>query len=569
LTTTSNTELKRRCRSLPSVRFALSLIGIFAVFAVSCSADDSSTVDEVVAPTPSESSDTAEPDLTREEAASECMVVPEGFGPAGEVEIETDVVASGLETPWAIDWLPGGEMLVTERSGAILRVTTDGTVVRPAVAEIPVTETSEGGLLGLAVHPEFESNRWFYIYYGGADDTNQVERWVLAEDNATAVLDKVILSDIPAAQFHSGGRLRFGPDGHLYIGTGDAATLAFPQDLESLSGKILRVTDEGEIPDDNPFPGSPVWVYGVRNTQGLAWTDDGTMITTDHGPSGLPHEDGRSGHDELNIVVAGDNLGWPELFACEEGDDVVSPIITWAEALPPAGLAVYTGTEIPEWQGDIVIGVLGFGDIGQLHRIRLDDDGAVAISESYLVGSGFGRIRDVAMGPDGGLYFTTSNCDGRGACGDGDLIVRVGRGYDGPSVDDDIGQADDAVGEQENDEEEAAPDDADFVALSVEPTEVDGPGVHEFVVQSTGWTSEGIVFVVPCFGVTTVEALGESESGEVCDLSMLASTELVDGGFELVVEYDVPAAGMCIGSADATFSETGGACVSVTASGNG
>lgn len=357
-----------------------------------------------------------------------CQLVERGYGPAGDVPIDVQVVARGLDVPWGLAWLPGGDLIVTERDGGLLRVTPGGETTR--LADVPITEAGEGGLLGLALHPDFAENRWIYVYYTtGArrDPINLVERWILAEDGQSAVADRVIVDDIPARQFHNGGRLRFGPDGHLYVGTGDAGTPQSSQDTGSLAGKILRVTDEGEVPADNPFPGEATWLYGIRNTQGFDWLADGRMVVTDHGPSGIPNEGGRSGHDEITVARPGENLGWPTIYACETREGMVTPAMTWANAMPPGGAAIYTGDEIPEWRGDVFIGVLGFGDdIGHLHRIRLDDDGRVTLSETYLRGE-YGRMREVAMGPDGGLYVTTSGCDGRGSCGQGDVILRVGR----------------------------------------------------------------------------------------------------------------------------------------------
>lgn len=358
-----------------------------------------------------------------------CERVAQGYGPAGQVAIEATVVARGLDVPWSIDWLPDGHMVVTERDGALLRIDPAAPDDPVRLAAVPVNEAGEGGLLGMALHPEFAANRFVYLYYTGGNrqPVNRVERWIMAEDGQTAAADRIIVDDIPARQYHNGGRLRFGPDGHLYIGTGDAGSPASSQDPDSLAGKILRVTDEGAIPDDNPFPGSATWIYGIRNTQGFDWLGDGRMVVTDHGPSGLGNEGGRSGHDEITLAAPGDNLGWPDIYACEEGDGLVTPAMTWANAMPPGGAAIYTGDAIPEWRGDTFIGVLGFGDgIGHLHRIRFAGDGGIEISETYLRGD-FGRLRDVAMGPDGHLYVTTSGCDGRGSCGAGDVILRIAR----------------------------------------------------------------------------------------------------------------------------------------------
>jgi aldose sugar dehydrogenase len=363
----------------------------------------------------------------RPSRANACEQLDQGFGSVGQEPVHFERVAGGLTVPWAIGWLPGGDMLVTERVGRIRRITSAGEVRTIATVSLGAS-SQEGGLLGLALHPQVATNGQFYVYYTtvtAAGVRNQVERWKLAVDGNSAVPDGVIVADIPALQFHNGGRIRFGPDGYLYVGTGDAGIPASAQDPRSLAGKILRVTDNGEIPDDNPFPGSRAWILGVRNTQGFDWRQDGRMVMTDHGPSGLPAEAGRSGHDEINLVEAGDNLGWPTYYACEPGSPVV-PSLTWADALPPGGTAIYTGSEIPAWLGDVLIGVLGVGgDIGHLNRVRIADDGKLQLVETYFLGAGLGRIREVAMGPDGSLYFTTSNCDGRGECGAGDGIYRV------------------------------------------------------------------------------------------------------------------------------------------------
>jgi len=359
----------------------------------------------------------------------DCQLVEEGHGPEGTVALSVEEVAGDLEIPWAIDWLPDGSMLVTERGGDLIRIEDGGRGARTTLATIIESADGEGGLLGMAVHPEVATNRFVYVYFttGESPNSNRVERWVLSEDYASISLDRPIIEDIPARQYHNGGRIRFGPDGHLYVGTGDASTPADAQDTDSLAGKLLRVADDGSIPAGNPFEGSATWVYGVRNTQGFDWWPDGSIALTDHGPSGLAQENLRENHDEVYIVAPGDNLGWPTIFKCQTTDGMRAPAITWAEALPPGGTAIYQGGEIPEFEGDVFIGVLGFGDdIGHLHRIRFDADGRVEISERYLAGT-HGRLREVIMGPDGGLYVTTSACDGRGTCPEGgDKILRLG-----------------------------------------------------------------------------------------------------------------------------------------------
>lgn len=358
----------------------------------------------------------------------QCQLIEDGFGPAGTESVALETIATGLQIPWAIDWLPGGDMLVTERDGTILKIEPGGT--KSNLAQVPLgAAAGEGGLLGLAIHPDVATNNYFYIYLtaqDGAAIVNRVERWLLSGDRTSATRDRIIVDGIPALQYHNGGRLRFGPDGYLYIGTGDAGRADVSQDVNSLAGKILRVTEDGAAAPGNPFPGSATWIYGIRNTQGFDWRADGRMLVTDHGPSGLGYENGRSGHDELSVASAGDSLGWPTDYACERTGSANVASMTWRDSMPPGGAAVYTGQNIPAWQGDVFIGVLGFGgEIGHLHRVRVADDGNVLLSETYFLDAGLGRVRDVAMGPDGHLYLTTSRCDGRATCGVGDAIYRV------------------------------------------------------------------------------------------------------------------------------------------------
>ncbi len=354
-----------------------------------------------------------------------CQLVDDGYGPDGTVAITATVVASGLDVPWSIAFLPEGDMLVTERAGRVRVVTLAGEVRAP-VAEPAVAAQAEGGLLGLALHPDFANTGFFYVYLTGdegGERKNRVERWVLAADRSSATLDRVILGGIAASHLHDGGRIRFGPDGMLYVGTGDGREPDRSQDPDDTAGKILRITPEGDAPADNPFSGSPVFVLGVRNTQGFDWRDDGVLVVTDHGPSG--EYEGRTGHDEVNVVQPGDNLGWPTIYACESGAGFVTPAMTWKEALPPGGASFYRGSAISEWSGSLLVSSLG-GE--HLQRVVFDPDGErVASHDVYLRGA-HGRLREVVMGPDGHLYVTTSNCDGRGTCGpEQDLILRIAR----------------------------------------------------------------------------------------------------------------------------------------------
>jgi glucose/arabinose dehydrogenase len=354
-----------------------------------------------------------------------CILVEDGWGPDGKVSFTEEVVAEGLEVPWAVAFLPGGDALVTERPGRV-RLLRGGVLQAQPVATVSITRTSEGGLLGIAAHPDFATNRQFYVYVttdAGGRDENRVERWTLSENHASATFERVIFGGIPSATFHDGGRLRFGPDGMLYVGTGDSRDPDLSQSSKSPAGKLLRLTPDGQIPADNPFPGSPVFILGIRNTQGFDWKDRETLYVTDHGPSG---ETSRRAHDEVSVARAGSNLGWPDIYSCEAREGLVTPSLTFADAMPPGGAAIYTGDAISEWKGSLLVGTLGSR---HLHRVVFDaqEPRRVAQHEVYLRNTR-GRLREVLMGPDGHLYVTTSNCDGRGDCGPRkDLILRLRR----------------------------------------------------------------------------------------------------------------------------------------------
>jgi glucose/arabinose dehydrogenase len=351
-----------------------------------------------------------------------CQKVSFGFGPAGQLELEAEVVATGLDVPWAIAFVDADTFFVTERPGRV-RLVEQGELVGSPVLTLDVHQGGEAGLLGLALSPGFADDRLLYLYrtlsaQGNASE-NVVERYLVDEDLRGATLDRVILDGIPAFNLHDGGRIRFGPDGMLYITTGDARVPERSQDLESLGGKLLRVTPDGDVPADNPFDGSPVFVLGVRNSQGFDWIEDDVLVLVDHGPSGEVQL--RTGHDELNVVRAGDNLGWPDLYACEAGGGLVAPRLTWVSALPPGGASIYRG-ENAELSGSIFIAALG---ARQLQRVVLDEDELVSEHEVYLQGV-HGRLREATTAPDGSLFFTTSNCDGRGACPEErDVILRI------------------------------------------------------------------------------------------------------------------------------------------------
>lgn len=400
-------------------RFRMSLVLVF--LAAACgrvSAPPSPTAP--IPPTPPPPSPTASPaPPTPTPAATPILPSPT---PPAAFQPRVEVVATGLEVPWALAFAPDGRIFFTERPGRI-RVIEGGRLRPEPVATLPVAATGEGGLMGLALDPNFAQNGYLYVMYtyrSGNALRNRISRLTLR--GQTAGEEVVLIEDIPGAGIHDGGRLAFGPDGKLYATTGDATQRDLAQRLDSLAGKILRLNPDGSVPADNPFPGSYVYSYGHRNPQGLAWhPTTGQLYSTEHGPSG---EMGLCCRDELNLIRPGANYGWPVVTDAPGDPRFVDPILhsgdaTWA----PAGMDFVTGERLAPWRGHLFFGALR----GQhLHHVVLGPDGRTVVFHEELFRGEFGRIREVKMGPDGALYFTTSNRDGRGQPRPGDdRILRI------------------------------------------------------------------------------------------------------------------------------------------------
>jgi glucose/arabinose dehydrogenase len=319
--------------------------------------------------------------------------------PVPDLAVAADV-ATGLEVPWGIAALPSGGALVSERiSGRVLRVEADGTTT--SLGQVPgVRARGEGGLLGLAVDPA-DPNAFFAYFTSGSD--NRVVRVQLADDRLGAV--EPVLTGIPSDSIHNGGRLLIGREGFLYVATGDAGDGNLAQDTRSLAGKILRLNLDGSVPADNPF-GNPVWSYGHRNVQGLAFDSAGRLWASEFG-SKLA--------DELNLIERGGNYGWPVVEGTADGfRDFIDPQVTWpTDEASPSGLvivddvaylAALRGQRL--WQVQLTDGVAG------TPRAWLEDE--------------LGRLRTLAVLSDGQVWLSTSNRDGRGDPRDGDdRIVRL------------------------------------------------------------------------------------------------------------------------------------------------
>lgn len=318
-----------------------------------------------------------------------------------------EIVARRLDIPWGIAFLPKGDLLVTERSGQLLRIGDN----EQTFTINGVRSVGEGGLLGLALHPDFEQNNWIYLYFttdGLGGLVNRVDRYELKDDQLSN--REIIIGDIPGARNHDGGQIAFGPDGYLYITTGDTGQPELAQDTNSLAGKILRVTEEGDIPSDNPFDNA-VYSYGHRNSQGLAWDDEGRLWSVEHGRSGI-----KSGFDELNRIELGGNYGWPEIQGSETQEGMIAPVVhsgpdeTWA----PAGMTFVDGSLF-------FAGLRG----SSLYQAKIINDSKVQL-RAHFAGE-YGRVRAVAS-KDNNIYFSTSNTDGRGTPSEeDDLIVRVSK----------------------------------------------------------------------------------------------------------------------------------------------
>ncbi|OBF38931.1 glucose sorbosone dehydrogenase [Mycobacterium sp. ACS1612] len=301
-------------------------------------------------------------------------------------------IATNLDVPWGIAFLPDGSALIAERdSGAIQRMTQPGSVTNIG-AVAGVAARGEGGLLGLAT-----AGQTVFAYLTTAGDNRVV---TMRFDGTSLTEPSPILTGIPASSVHDGGRIAFGPDGKLYVTTGESGDPGIAQDRSSLGGKILRINPDGSIPSDNPDPASPVWSYGHRNIQGLAWDSAGRLWVTEYGANRV---------DELNLIQRGGNYGWPMAEGRADTPGLIDPAIEWGTGeASPSGLAYFGGS--------LWVACLR----GQrLYRVPVGADGSVADPTPLFVGQ-YGRLRTVVAAPDGALWFTTSNRDGRGSARDGD-----------------------------------------------------------------------------------------------------------------------------------------------------
>lgn len=328
------------------------------------------------------------------------------------------IVVSGLDHPWSLAFLPDGRMLVTERSGQ-LRVIVDGQLQAAPVSGVPeVFAKGQGGLLDVVLHPDYANNGWIYFSFAAASlrgGHTAVARARLEGNRLVDVQTIFKANNVAGGGVHFGSRLAFGGDGKLYITVGERGDSDKAQELDSHNGTTVRLNDDGTVPGDNPFVNTAgampeIYSYGHRNPQGMArHPGTGAIWLHEHGPQG---------GDEINIVRAGVNYGWPVItygrsyagFSIGEGSEkpgMAQPILHWTPSIAPSGMAFYTGDKFPAWRGNLFVGSLKFR-----HLVRLELDGARVVAQERLLENAFGRVRNVRQGPDGFLYLLTDEDDG-------------------------------------------------------------------------------------------------------------------------------------------------------------
>lgn len=328
------------------------------------------------------------------------------------VDYKYTAVASNLYVPWSIVFPTTDSMYIAQRSGEILYYKNS----QPQVNFYKFSEisaTNEEGLMGMVLDPDYPNSPYIYTSLAYEENNQMFVKVVrLTDVNNQATETKILLDKIPAAKFHAGSRLRFGPDQKLYITTGDATKKEIAQDLNSLGGKILRMNKDGSIPEDNPFSNSYIYSYGHRNPQGIDFDPvSGVLFSTEHGPSLF---DGAAGGDEINRILAGKDYGWPKVSHTESTPEAIDPLLVFTPAVAPASGVFYTGDKYPSLKNTFLFGGLRGEGIFVIYL----DESRQKVKSYEKLNITEGRIRDIAVSPDGYIYFSTSNKDGRGTAND-------------------------------------------------------------------------------------------------------------------------------------------------------
>jgi glucose/arabinose dehydrogenase len=335
-----------------------------------------------------------------------------------EVTLTDKVLTPNLNYPWEILWGPDNKLWITERGGKISRVDPATGTVTSLFTISEVVSQGEGGLLGMVLHPDFTTTPEVFVAYNYLKSGDYTKKIVKFTYNGTTLTNpQVLLDNIPASSIHNGTRLAISPDKKLYITSGDASVSTRAQDKTSSAGKVQRINLDGSIPADNPIPGSPLWSYGHRNAQGLVFVND-RLYSSEHG-SGTD--------DEINIIQKGRNFGWPNVEGfCNTSTEstfcttnsVVEPIFAWSPTIAPSGIDYYNNDAIPQWKNSLLLAVLKDSELLQI-KLNTAGDKVEVVNTFYK--NDYGRMRDVAISPDGKVYIITSN-------GGNDKIIEVSKG---------------------------------------------------------------------------------------------------------------------------------------------
>ena len=345
-----------------------------------------------------------------------CKKSNKNIEPAGAVEIRDSVIAGNLSHPWEILWGPDNYIWMTERGGKISRINPSTGVITPVLTIDEVESNGEGGMLGMALHPNFATTPQLFVVYNYDNGSGYKEKVVRYNYNGTTLENPLIIIDnIQAAGIHNGSRLLIVGD-KLFISTGDASNQSLPQNASSVNGKILRLNLDGTVPADNPVADNPYWSFGHRNAQGLVFANN-RLYSSEHGPNN---------DDEVNIIEKGRNYGWPiiqgvcnqpaEQSFCTD-NNVVEPIKTWTPTIATCGLDYYNSDLIPQWKNSLLLVTL---KNARLYQLKLDDSfSSVSVTNEYLAGK-YGRMRDLCISPAGKVYICTSN-------GSNDKIIEISK----------------------------------------------------------------------------------------------------------------------------------------------
>lgn len=328
----------------------------------------------------------------------------------GETEVDTATVITGLDIPWEIQWGPDDHLWITERFGRVSRIDPESGQ-QDIILDISdvVYQYGESGLLGMVLHPGFEDEPYVFMAYTYRPDGSILERIVRYEYDGNSLLNEFILLDnIQGNTTHDGCRLIILPDTTLLFTTGDAQNQPAAQDLDHLSGKILRLNLDGSIPDNNPFPNNPVYSFGHRNAQGLYYSSNGLIYSSEHGPST---------DDEFNIIEPGRNYGWPNVHGfCNlpdeqvfcENNNVFEPLAAWTPTIATSDIILYDHSSIPEWQDKILMTTL---KNKRIYVLELNEEGTSIVGEEHFFTDWWGRLRDICQAPDGSVYLATNGSD--------------------------------------------------------------------------------------------------------------------------------------------------------------